>query len=66
MSILLPRMELEHKNGPTECYSSILPFVLESIGFSSIRWSGRLIPLFAVYVTHSYSTFATLKVGIMT
>lgn len=63
MNILLPRMELEHKYEPTQCYASIFPFVLESIGFSCIRWSERLIPLFVEYAMHNYSILATIKVG---
>lgn len=63
MNILLPRMELEHKNEPIECYSSIFPYVLESVGLSCIRWSERLIPLFAEYIMHSYSTRATVMVS---
>lgn len=63
MNILLPRMEMEHKAEPIEYYASIFPLVLESIGFSCIRWSERLIPLFAEYVMYSYSTLATLKVS---
>jgi len=63
MNILLPRMELEHKHEPIVCYASIFPLVLESTGFSCIRWSERLIPLFAEYIMNSESTFATAKVG---
>lgn len=63
MNILLPRMELEHKTEPIESYSSIFPHVLESVGFSCIRWSERLIPLFAEYIMHSNSTLVTVQVG---
>lgn len=63
MNILLPRMELEHRNESAQCYASILPFVLESIGFSCIRWSERLIPLFVVYAMYSHSILAIVKVG---
>lgn len=62
MHILLPRMELENKTEPIQCYASIFPLVLESIGFSCIRWSERLIPLFSEYIMHSHSTLATAKV----
>jgi len=63
MNILLPRMELERKHEPIECYASIFPLVLESTGFACIRWSERLIPLFAEYVMNRQSTFSTVKVG---
>jgi len=62
MDILLPRMELEHKSEPAQCYASIFPFVLEFVGFSCIRWSERLIPLFVEYAMYSHSILATLKV----
>lgn len=55
-------MELEHKIEPIKCYASILPLVLEFIGFSCIRWSERLIPLFSEYIMHKDSTLATVKV----
>lgn len=61
MNILLPRMELERKHEPIECYASIFPLVLESTGFACIRWSERLIPLFAEYVMNRQSTFSTVK-----
>jgi len=61
MNILLPRMELEHKNEPIQCYASIFPFLLESVGFSCIRWSERLIPLFVEYAMHNYSILITIK-----
>ncbi|XP_025198705.1 TELO2-interacting protein 2-like [Melanaphis sacchari] len=61
MNILLPRMELERKHEPIVCYASIFPLVLESTGFSCIRWSERLIPLFTEYVMNSQSTFSTVK-----
>lgn len=62
MNILLPRMELEHKTEPIECYASIFPFIIESTGFCCIRWTERLIPLFAEYIMYSHSTLATAKV----
>lgn len=62
MNILLPRMELEHKSKPAECYALILPFVLESVGIACIRWSGHLIPLFAEYMMQKHSILATVKV----
>ncbi|XP_026817580.1 TELO2-interacting protein 2-like [Rhopalosiphum maidis] len=61
MNILLPRMELERKHEPIVCYASIFPLVLESSGLSCIRWSERLIPLFAEYIMNSQSTFTTVK-----
>lgn len=63
MNILIPRMELEHKNEPIKCYASILPLVLEFVGFSCIRWSERLIPLFSEYISYKESILATVKVG---
>lgn len=65
MNILLPRMELERKHEPIVCFASILPLVLESTGFSCIRWSERLIPLFSEYVMNSQSTFSTVKVNLL-
>lgn len=56
-------MELEHKNEPIKYYSSILPLVLEFVGFSCIRWSERLIPLFSEYISYRDSILATVKVG---
>lgn len=58
-------MELEYKNESVECYASILPLLMESIGFSSIRWTERLIPLFAKYIMHDKSTLLTVKVSKM-
>lgn len=66
MNILLPRMEMEYKNEPVECYASILPLVLEFIGISCIRWTERLIALFAKYITHCNSTLSTVKVSKIT
>lgn len=56
-------MEMEHKSEPAKCYASVFPLVLDSVGFACIRWSERLIPLFAEYTMHKYSTLATVKVG---
>lgn len=55
-------MELEHKSEAIECYASVFPFVLESVGISCIRWSERLIPLFSEYIMYNHSTLVTVKV----
>lgn len=56
-------MELEHKTESIKCYASVLPFVLESVGFSCIRWSERLISLFTGYIMYSHSTLVIVKVS---
>ncbi|VVC37069.1 Armadillo-type fold,Tti2 family,Armadillo-like helical [Cinara cedri] len=61
MNILLPRMEMDHKTEAIECFASIWPIVLESVGFACIRWSKRLIPLFAEYIMQEHATLATVK-----
>jgi len=65
MDILLPRMEMEHKTESIKCFASIFPLVLESIGFSCIRWSERLIPLFSEYIMYSHSILETIKVDLI-
>ncbi|XP_050442982.1 uncharacterized protein LOC126847048 [Adelges cooleyi] len=59
--ILIPRMELESKNEPIKEFASVLPFILKSVGFSSIRWSQRLIPLFADYIMYKHSKLVTIQ-----
>lgn len=63
MNILLPRMEMEHKSKAIECYASVFPLVLETVGFACIRWTERLIPLFSEYTMHKHSILMSIKVG---
>lgn len=62
MQMLLPQMALATHDDPIEHYALIFPLVLESVGFSCIRWSERLMGIFAVYIMHS--TVATVKVSL--
>lgn len=64
MQILLPRMALASQDEPIEHFASVFPLVLESVGFSCIRWSERIMGIFAMYIMHSHSTMATVKVGV--